>query len=131
MTVPERLGGGDSVVIAYDGSLQAARTLQAFQALQLDQSQEVHVLAVHADHCEAVRHAERAIDFLAFHAIKAQLHAVTSSSPASAIIEHTHRLGAGLLVMGAYGQTTFKEFLFGSVTRSLLSETKVPLFLYH
>jgi len=131
VTVPEQLGNGHSVVVAYDGSLQAARTLQAFQALRPDLSQEVHIVAVHADLAEAVRHADRAIDFLGFHEIKAQRHAMTSSSPASAILEQVHQLGAGLLVMGAYGQSAFREFFFGSVTRTMLKEKTVPLFLYH
>lgn len=132
VTVPEQLGSGGAIVVAYDGSLQAARTLQAFQALRLDLSQEVHVVAVHADHGEAVRHADRAIDFLGFHEIRAQRHAVaTSSSPAAAIIEEVHRLGAGLLVMGAYGQPALREFFFGSVTLTILKEKTVPLFLYH
>jgi len=131
VTVPEQLGNGNAVVVAYDGSLQAARTLQAFQALRLDLSHEVHIVAVHTDHDEAIRHADRAIDFLGFHEIKAQRHAVTSSSPASAIIEQVNRLGAGLLVMGAYGQPAVREFFFGSVTRTLLKEKTVPIFLYH
>lgn len=131
VVVPEHLGNGNCVVVAYDGSLQAARTLQTFQALRLDLSQEVHIVAVHADHGEAVRNADRAIDFLGFHEIKAQRHAITSSSPASAIIEQVQRLGAGLLVMGAYGKSAFREFFFGSVTRTMLKEQTVPLFLYH
>jgi nucleotide-binding universal stress UspA family protein len=131
VTVPEQLGSDGSIVVAYDGSLQAARTLQAFQSLRLDLSQEVHVVSVHADHGEAVRHADRARDFLGFHEIKAQRHAITSSSPASALIEQASRLGAGLLVMGVYGQPVLKEFFFGSVTRTMLTEKTVPLFLYH
>lgn len=131
VTVPEQLGSDGSIVVAYDGSLQAARTLQAFQSLRLDLSQEVHVVSAHADHGEAVRHADRAIDYLGFHEIKAQRHAVTSSSPAAAITEQASRLGAGLLVMGVYGQPLLKEFFFGSVTRTMLKEKTVPLFLYH
>lgn len=131
VTVPEALGTGNSIVVAYDGSLQAARTLQVFQSLRLDLSQEVHIVTVHTDHTEAVRHADRAIDFLGFHGIKAQRHVVTASSPAAVIIDQANQLGAGLLVMGAYGQSGIREFFFGSVTRTLLNETKIPLFLYH
>ncbi|MFZ9792572.1 MAG: universal stress protein [Gemmataceae bacterium] len=131
VAVPKTLGTGNSIVVAYDGSLQAARTLQAFQSLQLDLSQDVHVVSIHTDHAEAVRHADRAIDFLGFHEIKAQRHVITTSSPASVIIEQANRLGAGLLVMGAYGQSAIREFFFGSVTRAILKEMTCPLFLYH
>jgi nucleotide-binding universal stress UspA family protein len=33
--------------------------------------------------------------------------------------------------MGAYGQPTMHEFFVGSVTRSMLVESPVPLFLSH
>jgi len=33
--------------------------------------------------------------------------------------------------MGGYGQPTLREFFIGSVTRNLLAQSPVPLFLYH
>ena len=54
VTVPEQLGRGDSIVVAYDGSLQAARTLQAFQSLRLGKDREVHVVSVAGDYEKAV-----------------------------------------------------------------------------
>ena len=46
-------------------------------------------------------------------------------------MEHTSRLNASLFVMGAYGQPALREFFLGSVTRTLLEEASVPLFLSH
>jgi nucleotide-binding universal stress UspA family protein len=132
VTVPEKLPGGRAVMIAYDGSLQAARTLQAFQAMGLHRAQEVHVVCVDTDRVEAARHAERAVEYLRFHDITAQMYALeTSNSTAQVILEQARELNAGLVVMGAYGQPTLREFFFGSVTRTLLRESPVPLFLYH
>ena len=51
--------------------------------------------------------------------------------PAEVILEQVRRLKAGLLVMGAYGQPALREFFLGSVTRKVLEESPVPLFLYH
>ena len=36
-----------------------------------------------------------------------------------------------LLVMGAYSKRSVREFFMGSVTKHLIEETKIPLFLYH
>ena len=47
------------------------------------------------------------------------------------MLKQLEQLDAGLLAMGAYGQSSIKEFLFGSVTRTLLGEANVPVFLYH
>jgi len=132
VTVPEHLESGRSVVVAYDGSLQATRTLQAFQALRLDPSLQVHVVSVHANHLQAARHADRAVEFLGFHEIEAQPHAIaTSSAPASVIIEQAHQFGAQLVVMGAHRRPSLREFWCGSVTQTMLRAKKVALFLYH
>jgi nucleotide-binding universal stress UspA family protein len=132
VTVPEMLGDGASVVIAYDGSLQAARALHAFQASGLGSSQEIHVVSVSSDHVEAARHADRAVEFLRFHEVLATPHVVSpEESVADALQDQARQLHAGMLVMGAYGQPTLREFFLGSVTRSLLNQSTLPLFLYH
>ena len=69
--------------------------------------------------------------FLGFHEITAERHAIVSSSPASSLVAEVQRFDAGLLVMGAYGQSALREFFFGSVTQTMLKEVPVPLFLYH
>jgi nucleotide-binding universal stress UspA family protein len=132
VTVPESLADGASTVIAYDGSLQAARALQLFQLLKPHGQQPVHIVAVHADTSEAERRAGCAAEFLGLHGIEAERHALaTSSRPELALVEEVHRLGAGLVVMGAYGKPAVREFFFGSVTRAMLREKSAPLFLYH
>ena len=132
VAVPDDPAEGTSVVVAYDGGLQAARALQAFQGIGWDGSQQVHVVCVHDDRLEAARCADRAVEFLASHAIKAYPHPIaTATPPAEVILDQAEMFGAGLVVMGAYGRSSLKEFFFGSVTRALLQESPAPLFLYH
>lgn len=128
----DELPAGQNVVVAYDGSLQAARTLQAFASLSLHEGHELHVVGVHEDHVTAAKCVDRAVEYLGFHGTKAQPHAIgTTYAPSEVILNEVRRLSAGLVVMGAYGQPRIKEFLFGSVTRYLLRDCPVPLFLYH
>jgi nucleotide-binding universal stress UspA family protein len=132
VTTPQKLGNGSAVLVAYDGSLQAARALQAFQTSGLHGGQDVHIVSVAEDHTEAARHTDRAAEFLRFHEIKAVVHPLASiARPAEVILEQVRQRNAGLLVMGAYGQPTLREFFLGSVTRTVLKEAQVPLFLYH
>ena len=120
------------IVIAYDGSLQAARALAAFQTTGLGESREVHIVSVAASAAVAAEHAERAREFLSHHQIEAvPVVQESSAPPATVILEQIGRLHAGLLVMGAYGQPGLREFFLGSVTRTLLQETPVPLLLFH
>jgi nucleotide-binding universal stress UspA family protein len=132
VAVPAALPAGQVVVVAYDGSLHAARTLQMLQVLGLEGSHEVHVVCVDPDQAHADRCVERAVAFLHSHHIVAQPYArATEAAPADVLLEHVRQVQASLLVMGAYGRSTLREFFGGSVTRTMLRTSPVPLFLYH
>lgn len=132
VAVPDQLGSGESVVIAYDGSLQAARALSAFVAAGLGQDRDVAVVSVDREHKEAARRADRAIDYLHAHEVRAVPHVIaTPSAPVQVVLEWARKPETGLVVMGAYGQPILREFFLGSVTRTLLKESPVPMFLFH
>jgi nucleotide-binding universal stress UspA family protein len=132
VVVPDSAAPEGPVVVAYDGSLQAERALAAFEATGLGGAGPVHIVGIDTDPAEATRRAERGRHFLELHGIQAKSHAVQSAAPpAVVILEEIRRLGAGLLVMGAYGQPVLREFFLGSVTRSLLAECPIPMFLFH
>lgn len=132
VAVPEqqRVGGND-VVIAYDGSLQAARTLFAFEATGLAARGKVHVVSFQEEAVEAARRGDRAVEYLRLRGIDAQLHAQASHRPAQQILEFVRQADAGLVVLGAYGKSRFIDFLLGSVTKTILAECPVPLFMFH
>ena len=50
---------------------------------------------------------------------------------ADAIIAFAEQLGSGLIVAGAFGHNRIREMLLGSVTRSLLKTSPLPLLLAH
>jgi nucleotide-binding universal stress UspA family protein len=132
IAVPPASGGGDSILVAYDGSLQASRALLAFQASGLVQGKPVHVVAVDSGRHDAAHRAMRAVTFLSRHEVEATPYVVEApAAPADAILEKVQELDAGLLVMGAYGQPVLREFCLGSVTRTVLKESPVPIFLSH
>jgi nucleotide-binding universal stress UspA family protein len=132
VVVPMAPAADGPVVIAYDGSLQAARALAAFEATGLGESGQVHIVCVGATGNAVAECAERARKFLRLHKIEANVELVESSEPPEPLIlERVTKLGAGLLVMGAYGQPKLREFVIGSVTRTILEAIPVPVFLYH
>jgi len=132
VAVPARLPAeGRSVVVAYDGSSHAARALQLFLVLGLDMSCDVHIVCVDSHQEQAVLCAEHAVAFLKTHKIEARSHAIgTSATPAQIILEQAHKFQATLIVMGAYGRSTLREFSGVSVTHTMLQESPVPLFMY-
>jgi nucleotide-binding universal stress UspA family protein len=131
LCVPRANGSGTAALVAYDGSVQAAKTLQAFLHLGLAAGQDVHVLHVAREGSDRSA-PEAAIEYLRLHGHTAHLHVDTShASPAAVIVREAQRLGAGVIVLGAFGQPAIKEFFFGSVTNSVLEASTVPLFLFH
>jgi nucleotide-binding universal stress UspA family protein len=133
VVMPEVLPTGDGVLIAYDGSLNAARSLQSFANMGLAALGDVHILSSDKhDKVAAAKIADRADEFLGFHGIKATVHAVVDSrSPGELIVEKSKELNVELIVMGSYGRSKLAEFFLGSVTRKVLGTSTVPMFLYH
>lgn len=131
VAVPDQLPDGNAVVVAYDGSLQAARTLYAFVASGLMAKHPVHVVSIGDEPLAAARQGNLAVEFLAAHGVRATLSAESSVDPAGQIMAVARDMNAGLVVLGAYGQTRIHEFFLGSVTSTMLAKCPIPLFLFH
>jgi nucleotide-binding universal stress UspA family protein len=131
LCVPQAAPKDGAVLVAYDGSPQAAKTLQAFLHLNLAAERATHILTVVRSPADR-EHAAHAVSYLQLHGRSAHLHLDSSGAPpAKVILEAAARHGAGMIVLGAFGQPALKEFFFGSVTKSLLDQSRVPLFLFH
>ncbi|MGD9883040.1 MAG: universal stress protein [Reyranella sp.] len=130
VTGPEAPEDGP-VVVAYDGSVPAAKALQLAVLLGIFGSSPARVVSVYPGD-QAFEAATRARDYLVLHGITADIEAVTSTDhPADVLRAHASAVHARLLVMGAFGHRGLQEILFGSSTRRLLHGLTVPLFIYH
>jgi len=119
------------VLVAYDGSPQAAKALQMFHAIELSSSRDLHLLMVTHD-SEDQRTLILAAEYLKLYGQPVQIHFKPSGlSASSVILAEAKRLHVGMIVMGAYGQSPIKEMVFGSVTAGVLKGSILPLFLYH
>lgn len=132
VAVPEKFPETDVTIIAFDGSLQAARALQVYVACGLRHIHGVHIVSVADKKEDAEVCAQRAARFLSHHDTEAEIHAVEShAKPSEVLLEKCDELEAGIMVMGAYGNSMLREFFFGSATVRLLSKAHVPVFVYH
>lgn len=129
---PKQPAGGESVVVAYDGSVQAARTLTSFAYSGLGIGRAIHVVSCHADSARATELGEVACRILRRHGLSVELHAKSlADSPSAVLLASIAEFSAGMLVMGAFGQSAVREFFFGSTTRTILHELPVPVFVDH
>ncbi len=130
VVAPPKLEPGSSVVIAYNGSSHADRALQAFQASGLDFGEEIFVVAVAGDRQATNDQIERVGELLQLHGLRVHSQILTpTGSVEQTILEEVRRRNARLLVMGAYGHSTIREFILGSVTNTILKDCPIPVFL--
>lgn len=130
VTGPEAPEDGP-VIVAYDGSVPAAKALQLALLLGVFGSSPARVVSVYPGD-QAFEAATRARDFLVLHGIIADIDAVTSTDhPADVLGERAAAVHARMMVVGAFGHRGLQEMLFGSSTTRLLRGLRVPLFIYH
>lgn len=119
-------------VVAWDGGLAASRALAgAMPILQNCKRVEVVSIGAKGEPVEELpgfnitRH-------LARHGVKAELRQIgPADDVAGAILAHATNTGADFLVMGAYGHSRVREFIFGGTTRQMLSSMTLPVLMAH
>ena len=108
------------MVVAFDGSLQASHALMLREPRGSAWIERSMWSASPRSTTLRARHADRAVEFLASHDIKAEPTAIASSEdPAAVLLKQAREFSAGLIVMGVYGQPLMREFLLGSTTRTI------------
>src|SRR5690606_28477652 len=130
LVAAERVPEADSVVVAYDGSVQAARAVASFVSSGIRAGYRITVLGVGDDVTETTAKVDRAVAYLEAHGRSPQVRILSATrGVAPALLDAVGHASPALLVMGAYGKPRIKEVLFGSVTRAMIARVPVPLFL--
>jgi len=133
VVVPSHLQEGEGILVAYDGSLQAARALQALMASGLTALGPITVVGVDELSREtAEEHAGRAADYLTFRGLEVGTKAMVSDkSVEQVILDEARARGVELIVMGAYGRSRLAEFFLGSTTTKVMDGASAPVLLFH
>ena len=120
-----------TAVVAWNGSLEANRAVAAAMPL-LAGCRQLFVF------CRAERHRAPAdpaplLDYFAWHGLKADRLGVYQQhgSVGEDLLAAAGRVGAGLLVMGAYTHTRLREMILGGVTSHVLHHATMPALLAH
>ena len=125
------------VLIAYDGGIPAARTLQQFVHLSpFGTDLDVEVLHVRGDGREAQLESDRLLagataSLRAYGFSRVTPTSMADGKPTERILRHSESTGADLIVAGAYSASGLKKLFVGSTAKGLIEESPVPLFLYH
>lgn len=122
------------IVIGWNGSKEAARAV--FDALPLlKQAEFVELLVIDPQERrpDQQQPGETIAAALGRHGVKATLTRAAKGpdSIEEAIVAHAGSVNADLLVLGAYGHSWLREFLFGGVTRGVLDKAPIATFMSH
>ena len=123
------------MLVGWNATAEAARALNdALPILQL--ARKVTVLSINPRRGIRGDGDVPAVDIalhLARHAIHAEAaHTVAKDIPeGDALLSYAADIGADLLVCGMSGHSRMREMVFGGVTRSLLTEMTIPVFMAH
>ena len=128
---------GQRVLLTWNASRESARALREAMPI-LVRAEEVVVLSSEPDDADAEiarghPHADELARFLESHGIQSISSGIADMdvSTSDAILGQAAEMNADLIIMGAYGHARLREIILGGVTRDLLKQSTVPLFLAH
>ena len=126
-TLPEFTGG--TVAIAWKPTPQAARAITAAMPL-LARAKDVVVMTVEEE--DSIRKADGLMRNLAWHGLRASTERLSlkGRDPAKTLLDAAEKK-ASLLVMGGYGHSRIREWVFGGFTQQVLADAPLPVFMAH
>ncbi|HEU4499598.1 MAG TPA: universal stress protein [Sphingomicrobium sp.] len=122
-----------TALIAWDGSYEAANAVRSTVGM-LAQAAQVHVLQVEEEKSETFP-GTRLLEYLSRHAIHAELTVESvddvkfDNLVPETLVTRAVALGAAYIVMGGNNHSRLGEYVFGGVTRTMLSASPVPILL--
>jgi nucleotide-binding universal stress UspA family protein len=129
-TAPRSIG--KNVLVHWNASTETARVIHdGLPFLKL--AERVTLLSVEGNMVPGPRPADM-LGYLALHGIKGSEHVVrpaTKGGAGEAILEEARRIGADLILKGAYTQSRLRQMIFGGATQHILQAADVPVLLSH
>ena len=120
------------VLVAWSGTRESVRAVS--DALPfLKQAESVEVVSVSKSQAQSDNSLQDICDFLKRHGVNAQAHQVVSKdiSVADTILSRAADHNIDLIVMGAYGHSRLREYVFGGATHYMLKHMTVPVLMSH
>jgi nucleotide-binding universal stress UspA family protein len=136
VVVPYIQKGGlklDRIMVCWDGGRNAARAIaDAMPLLAKAKAVEVVIIASEAPKSDEVPGADMG-EHLARHGLRVDVKRIVAKDTdiASTLLSHAADSSADFMVMGGYGHSRLREFVFGGATRGILGAMTVPVLMSH
>lgn len=122
----------DSILIGWKNTREAGRAVADALPL-LRGAERVDVISVAEEPSPPASASGADIGrYLSRHGINAEIRTAAEAPHAgAALLQEARASAAGLIVIGGYGHSRLREWALGGVTRELLSNATVPVFISH
>jgi nucleotide-binding universal stress UspA family protein len=119
------------IAVAWKRGPESARALAASLPLLSRSTGEISVLGVGEP--DEPGNLTPVVDYLAMHGIRARGRTIPdrAGGTGAILLEEAGRHGAGLLVMGAYSHSRWRELVLGGVTHHVLKYARLPVLFAH
>jgi nucleotide-binding universal stress UspA family protein len=123
----------ERVMVAWDSRIEASRAVREALPI-LKGAQEVRLVLVDPEESEAAHGQEPGADaalYLARHGVRVGVDRLPGSGrPVADVLgRHAGDMGAQMIVMGAYGHSRLRQRILGGVTRSMIENPPLPIFM--
>jgi nucleotide-binding universal stress UspA family protein len=121
----------DTIVIAWKAAPEAARAVTAAMPL-ITTAKQVQILTVAEEAGLSDQEGARLMSSLRWHGVDVSTRHLQpgAAGAADTLLAAARDLGA-LVVMGAYGHSRLREWVFGGFTRHVLRAAEVPVLMMH
>ena len=118
------------IAVGWDGSKPATHAVTAALPL-LGKAEKVTIMTIEEE--GKTGDAERLSGYLARHGVSAEARHVPAEGIEAgyALLENAATQGAHLLVMGGYGHSRLREFIFGGATENVLRSAGIAVLMAH
>jgi nucleotide-binding universal stress UspA family protein len=124
----------DEIVVAWDYSRSSSRAVLDAMPL-LSAAQRIEVVTVVGEKEIAQGSTADLKAHFARHGLTIEYNEIAFPAAGQRLSDvlqnHAASRGAGMLIMGAYGHSSFREFVLGGATRGVLDGLRMPVFLSH
>jgi nucleotide-binding universal stress UspA family protein len=123
----------DRVMVCWDASRNAARAVaDAMPFLHKAKAVDIVIVASERPKSDEIPGANIA-QHLARHGLKVEVKRIvaTETDVASTILSHVADSAADFIVMGGYGHSRLRQFIWGGATRGILGAMTVPVLMSH
>ncbi len=128
LVTPAEFTTPHSVMLAFDGSATADKSVEMIASSPLLQGCPIHVVMVGADNNKHRAQLEQAEQRLGRAGFDVRI-ALLSGDVEDALLAYQAEHDIGLMAMGAYGHSRIREFFVGSTTTSMLRHARVPVLM--